>query len=155
MQGGSACPSPTEWGWKMSQHWGKISQTTEHSKRDELGVCAHGVSPEDLGHTASFICHGVCSWRWLLTWGSPLPFLPCSSHRAWKCVGFSSVTPVSSRAWEPGVSMDVSSCGRITTAVVGTKSIPAGEVACLVWYDSPHSVKQRNRQSSQCLLALV
>lgn len=152
---GRACPPPTEWGWEMNQHWSKISQTTEYSNRDELGVCAWRFPSEDLGHVVSFICCGVYSWRWLLTWGSPLPFLPCRSHRAWKCVGFSSVTPVSSGAWETWVSMDVSTCGTIITAVVGTNSIHAGEVACCVWYDGPHSVEQRNRQSSQCLLALV
>lgn len=114
-----------------------------------------GFPSEDLGHVVSFRCCGVYSWRWLLTWGSPLSFLPYRSHRAWKCVGFSSVTPVSSRAWEPWVSMDVSTCGTITTAVVGTNSIRAGEVACCVWYEGPPSMEQRNRQSSQCLLALV
>lgn len=144
---GRACPSPTEWGWEMNQHWGTISQTTEYSNRDKLRACAWGFPSEDLGHAVSFVCCGVYSWRWLLTWGSPFPFLSCRSHRAWKGVGFSSVTPVSSGAWEPWVSMNISTCGTITT-VVSTNSIHAGGVACHVWYEGPHSVEQRNRHHS-------
>lgn len=78
---------------------------------------------------------------WLLTWGSPLPFLSWSSHRARKCVGLSPVTPVSSGAWEPWVSMGINTCNNISTAEVGASSVHVGEVACPVWHYSPHSVK--------------
>ena len=80
---------------------------------------------------------------WLLTWGSPLPFLPWNSHGAWKCVGLSPVTPVSSGAWEPWVSMSINTCDKISTAEVGVSSIHGvgGGVACPVWHDSHRSEK--------------
>lgn len=80
---------------------------------------------------------------WLLTWGSPLPFLPGSSCRAWKCVGLSPVTPVSGGAWEPWVSFSINTCDKISTAEVGVSSIHGvcvwGGVyvaARPVWHDS-------------------
>lgn len=77
---------------------------------------------------------------WLLTWGSPLPFLSWCSHRAWKRVGLSPVTPVSSGAWEPWVSVGINTCNKITSEV-GASPIHVGEVACPMWDDNPHSVK--------------